>query len=102
MIGRFCNKQSGFSLIELVIAMTIIAIVVLAYERISYEIKSTSNLLDNNQELVDVANNRFNEFIATGILDTSSTPNVTITQSGSVYDFQSNKDTTLKLSVKIV
>ena len=71
-------KEQGFSLIELIISMVIIGGSVLSYELISYKITYTINLLNNDKELNNLVENRFNEYVATGIMDISSSDSVDV------------------------
>ncbi|GAB4222989.1 MAG: hypothetical protein Kow0076_5020 [Francisella sp.] len=93
--------HKGFSIVELLVGMTVIIFAVLSYEYFLFRMQSTNILLQNKQELMNLASNRYNEYLATGNFNATSTTDVTITQSGSVYTFTSNKDPSLKVSVSI-
>ena len=93
-------SQKGFSLIELLIAMTLISFAVLAYELMQYRVYDTDRTLSNDQEVVQLASNRFNKFLATGSMDSSSTIGVLVSTSGSTVIFQSRDDNTIEMTVR--
>ncbi|API87623.1 type II secretion system protein [Francisella uliginis] len=98
------SRQRGFSLIELVIAMLVISIAVLSYEIILYRAQSSENLLVNDAELVGTADNKFNEYLITGNLDTTvnSGTSVSINSSGNNnWVFQSDNDTDLRMNMDL-
>ena len=96
------SKQQGFSLIELVIAMLVISIAVLSYEIILYRAQSSETLLNNDAELVGTADNRFNEYLITGALDSGSSPSVIIAASGNDnWNFTSGNDADLSINMDL-
>ena len=94
-------SQKGFSLIELMIAMALIAFALIAYELMEYRVYDTERTLRNDQEVVQLANNRFNEFLATGTIDSGSTIGVLVSSSGSTVSFQSRDDSTIDMTVRM-
>ncbi|WP_150466362.1 type II secretion system protein [Francisella sp. SYW-9] len=98
------SKQQGFTLIELVIAMLVISIAVLSYEIILYRAQGSESLLVNDAELVGTADNKFNEFLITGNLDTTVPSGTSVTinsQSTDNWTFTSSKDTTLSINMDL-
>lgn len=98
------SKQQGFSLIELVIAMLVISIAVLSYEIILYRAQSSESLLINDAELAGTADNKFNEYLITGNLDTTvnSGTSISISPSGSSnWVFQSDNDNDLRINMDL-
>ncbi|MEY8765249.1 MULTISPECIES: hypothetical protein [Francisella] len=91
----------GLSFVELIVAMTIICSSILAFEFALYKTFNTVNSINKNKNLTNLINNRFNEFIITGSLDTTPTNNIDIQISGSTWIFQSKNDPNLKMSLNI-
>lgn len=95
------SKQQGFSLIELVIAMLVISMAVLSYEIILYRSQVSEATLRDDAELIETVNNRFNEYLITGNLDTSGSTTVNVIQSGSGWVFQSANDNSISMEVDL-
>ncbi|MED7789239.1 prepilin-type N-terminal cleavage/methylation domain-containing protein [Francisella sp. 19X1-34] len=105
-MGRVAlSKHQGFTLIELVIAMLVISIAVLSYEIILYRSQGSESLLVNDAELVETADNKFNEFLITGNLDNTvpSGTSVVISSGSTANDwvFTSGRDSTLSINMDL-